>query len=210
MKKQLTTKRGSRGVSALIATVLLVLITVSAFFIVSQWYQKFMLERQAQVAQELIRLHCPEEFVFTIDSCWTPGWNSTDKPPIEYGMMCLVFDNRFAAISSDVELILTSGGKSIRKPYPIPFKDVPFGGSQEGCFRYQKKDLGAFEIERVKLIPILEVVEEGKTRPTKVTCDNYKDFEVHECTQNELAGYNASKSLMQDEYDKIKITRGFS
>ena len=207
MKKQLTTKRGSRGVSALIATVLLVLITVSAFFIVSQWYQKFMIERQAQVAQELIRLHCPEEFVFTIDSCWTEGW--TDGT-IEYGMMCLVFDNRLAAISSDVEMLITSGGKGIRKPYPIPFKDVPFGGSQEGCFRYQKKDLGAFEIERVKLIPILEVVEEGKTRPTKVTCDNYKDFEVHECTMHELDDYNASKSLLPEEYDKIKITRGFS
>ena len=203
MKKQLTTKRGSRGVSALIATVLLVLITVSAFFIVSQWYQKFMLERQQQISIELAKLHCPEEFDFTMNSCWTEAGDIRGKTS---GVMCWVIDNRFAAISSNTEVLLTSGGKSIRRPYSIPFKDVPFGGSQEDCFIYQEQDLGALKIERIKLIPLLEVVEEGKTRPTKVECSSYKDFEVEYCSKSDLDSYKASGALTQD-YDKINAAR---
>jgi len=185
-----------RGVSALIATVLLISITIAAFFIVSTGYQNLIVEKQKQISIELAKIHCPEEFDFTIDSCWTEGW--TDGS-IKYGVMCWIIDNKFATISSNTEVLLTSGGKSIRRPYSIPFEEVPFGGSKEDCFSYQEQDLGTLKIERIKLIPLLEVVEEGKTRPTRVECDNYKDFKVDYCTDSDLNGYKGSGALTIEE-----------
>ena len=207
-------KRGSRGVSALIATVLLVLITVSAFFIVSQGYQKLIVEKQEQISTELIKLNCPQDFDFTVDACYSKinmvneGGKMVEKDATE-NVICLIVANDLTAISSDMFILLTLQGGAIKKQiYPLFFGDVPSGGSQEGCYsNAMPLDLPALEVEKIRFMPVLEVLEEGKARPTKVTCSEYQDFPVHECKMSEITIFHerGTVGLSQARYAGIKF-----
>lgn len=162
-----------KGVSTLIATVLLIGIVIAGVFVVSSGYNALIKKQIDKGNQELVKLNCPSEFDFQINACYIKATN-------EYGLIHIVLDNRYTSISNKSKILLKGGGKSISLPI-WDIGEISAGGAVDADLKYTLAEFQDGIVEKIQLMPLLI----DKEKKVEVTCDNFPSFDIEECGEED-------------------------